>query len=295
MKTEEIRRLFEDPRRRRRRRRPSFRRAVLALLAFGVVGVITTIALVAVNRPDPLAELRVRKEQVTLHHPDRTNEVARDGDALVEGDIVRTDARGSAQIDLADESVIRLDKRSDVALKDLEREGRVIVELHGGRTWNRVTDRSASFFEVRMPTGSARVVGTTFIADCRRQISCYVIGIEGSTAVTANGERKTVRAGGCMELRGSGLRKCDERKLALLDAWVTENLAEDQQLQVRTVEGTPVPTTPTDVPRRTRRPVFRAPAPAASAVPDPTPKPAPKETRKPNEDVDPATATASDL
>src|SRR5689334_22757399 len=103
------------------------------------------------------------------------------------------------------------------------------------------------------------VHGTTFMTDCRTQQVCYVVGFEGTTEVTSvTGVTRAARAGDCIRTSSSGISPCDEKALGLIDTWVRENLADDQELALRKGPSTPRTPKPTTAP--TRRPTSRAPA-----------------------------------
>ncbi len=285
MRTEEITEMFDAPPPRSR-----FRRYIVAFLALVSVAGIVAIAIVARSAPDALAEVRVRDDTVGVRHGSGDYIAASEGENLGAGDVVRTDGTGQAQIDLFDGSLMRLDGETEVAVRELvdRPEGHAVAfELSGGRVWNRVAELTSEGdrFEVRMGNAVARVRGTTFMVDCRTKSTCYVVGVSGSTVVeSSGGEQRTVADGGCVVASESALSVCDEKKLGLIDGWVKENLADDEQLALERAAATPQAPEVTTAPSSTRAPdPVSRPIPTATPTPTakPTPTPTPKETAEP--------------
>jgi hypothetical protein len=293
MRTQEVEDLFDAPPPRNR-----FRRYIVALLGLAMIGVIVAVAIVARNAPDPVAEVRVREPAVTLT---RGNEAARnadEGEDLRTGDVVRTDTTGQAQVDLLGSSVVRLDTDSELTLRKVgstDGDDTIALALGAGRSWNVVGEQSADDrYVIDIGAAEVTVKGTTFLTDCTEHPTCYVVGFEGEASAESDAGRSAeVGAGDCITVDDAGLlEECDEKKLGLIDEWVRENLAEDQQLELEGVAPTvnpslsPSPTgssPPSTLrpsgPRRTAAP---PPPPTATAKPA-TAKPTeePEKTKKP--------------
>lgn len=280
MRTAEIEALFEAP-----PPRWDPRRLVMALLALVVVAGIVMIAVVSRNRSDALAELRVRADRVSVLREARGVIDPGEGEDLRATDIVVTDDTGRAQVDLFDGSLVRLDSSSELSLLELvdgDRGGQVGLALKSGRSWNRVAEREAGSFSVDIGEAKVNVVGTTFLVDCRLDPMCYVVGIDGEAEVESKaGPKMDVSNGDCVSVDGAGaLESCDERKLGLIDAWVNENLAEDEQLAIEQVKVKPS-TTPTATAPSFRRTFAPAPPGPRAATATPAPTDEPKETPEP--------------
>jgi hypothetical protein len=293
MRTREIESLFEEAP--RVPWRP--RRFLVALLALIVVAVIVTIAIVSRNGADALAELRVRDEGVSLIRGAAVPSEAAEGQDLRSGDVIRTDASGRAQVDFFDGStLVRLDTDSELSLRKVEEssDGRnVALGLVRGRTWNHVASLGESDrFSVDLGEASVNVVGTSFLSDCTEEPVCYVVGFEGAAVVDSTAGRSVeAEEGDCVIVDREGLlERCDERKLGLIDDWVRENLALDQQLTFdrigdQTPSPSPTPSRAPFVPRPAPGPVTAptaAPTPTAEPEPTPTKRSLPKKTRKPH-------------
>jgi ferric-dicitrate binding protein FerR (iron transport regulator) len=272
------------------------RRYVLAAFALACVLVIVIVAVVARNSSAAPAQLRIRQDAIATKHGSSDFTAALEGEDLGSGDAVRSDPSGQAQIEFFDGSIVRMDGDTNVTLRTIEdrTEGRRILLVMGaGRTWNRVAELTSTQdrYEMRLSNATVSVRGTTFLADCRTQQECYVVGFDGTSEVTSvTGVKRSVRDGDCIRTSDSGIEPCDEKSLGLVDSWVKENLADDQQLTLKRGPSTPRASfspSPTSTPRTTTRtPTRRAPVPApvVTAAPTPrvtkapTPKPTPEDT-----------------
>jgi hypothetical protein len=275
------------------------RRYVLAAFALACVVVIVAVAVVARNSSDAPAQLRIRQDAIATRHGSSDFTAALEGEDLGSGDEVRSDPSGQAQVEFFDGSIVRLDGDTQVTLRSVEdrKEGRqILLAMGAGRTWNRVAELTSrqDRYELRLPNATVNVRGTTFLADCRSQAECYVVGFDGESEITSvTGVKRAVRDGDCVKTSESGIEQCDEKALGLVDTWVKENLADDQQLALRRGPSTPrasltpspTATVRSDRPATNRRP---APAPAATVAPTPratkapTPKPTPEDTPIPS-------------
>jgi ferric-dicitrate binding protein FerR (iron transport regulator) len=274
------------------------RRYVLAAFALACVIVIVIVAVVARNSSEAPAQLRIRQDAVATKHGSSDFSAALEGEDLGSGDEVRSDPSGQAQVEFFDGSIVRLDGDTHVTLREIEdrTQGRqILLAMGAGRTWNRVAELTSTEdrYELRLPNATVNVQGTTFLADCRSQQECYVVGFDGTSEVTSvTGVKRTVRDGDCIKTSGAGITQCDEKALGLVDTWVKENLADDQQLALRRGPSTPrvsLSPIPSVTPRAntgstTRRPVAPAatPPPTARATKAPTPKPTPEDTPIPS-------------
>ena len=295
MRTDEAQDLFQAP-----PRVHSLRRYLIAGLSILAVLVVVTVAVVSQNSSDALAQLRLREQSATFRHASTQFQKAVEGEDLAAGDVVRTDSTGQAALDLFDGSDVRMDRETQVTINTLSNANdarRVGLRLDAGRTWNRVEELTSSHdsFQVSMPSATASVKGTTFITDCRSRPTCYVVGIDGTTHVEAkNGDQEDLGHFECVEASFNKLTHCDAQGLGLLDSWVRDNLAEDQELALATISAVPVTPTPavTLSPQFSHRPIFvphpvptPVPTAKATATPAPTPKktitPIPTPTKKP--------------
>ncbi len=271
------------------------RRYVLAAFALACVVVIVIVAVVARNSSDAPAQLRIRQDAIQVKHGSSEFTAALEGDDLGTGDEVRSDPSGQAQVEFFDGSVVRMDGDTHVTLRDVvdRTEGRqILLGMGAGRTWNRVVELTSTQdrYELRLPNVTVNVRGTTFLADCRTQQVCYVVGFDGTSEVTsATGVKRSVRDGDCIRATDSGIAQCDEKQLGLVDTWVKENLADDQQLALRRGPSTPrASLTPSpsatsgvtnrDTPARPRATAAPTASPTPKATKSPTPKPTPDET-----------------
>lgn len=282
MRTREVEELFVEP-----PPRVSLRRFMLALLAIGAVGGIVAIGVVARSRADAAAQVRITQAGVTVIQGTMAELKATEGQGIGVGDVVRTDATGRARIDLFDGSIVRLDGNTEVTLRTLDTTpdtGEIALGLLRGRTWNRVAERSSTkLYSVDVGEAVVTSVATTFMTDCTQAPTCYVLGVEGKAVVGSGAGDAEVGADDCVEISPDGsLSRCDPAEL--VDGWVRENLAEDEQL---TFAPRPTPTpSPTLVP--TRRPAPR-PATPGVATPAPTdpPDPTAAQTEEPPETTGP--------
>jgi hypothetical protein len=271
------------------------RRYVLAAFALACVVVIVIVAIVARNSSDAPAQLRIRQDAMQVKHGSSDFSAALEGDDLGTGDEVRSDPSGQAQIEFFDGSVVRMDGDTHLVLRNVvdRTEGReILLGMEAGRTWNRVAELTSTQdrYELRLPNATVNVRGTTFLADCRTQQVCYVVGFDGTSEVTSStGVKRSVNDGDCIRATDTGIAQCDEKKLGLIDSWVKENLADDQQLALKRGPSTPrVVLSPSPsatsrgtggtTPVRPRRTAAPAPRPTPAATKAPTPKPTPEDT-----------------
>ena len=143
-----------------------------------------------------LANLKVQAAAVTVKASGKTKFVAaKDGQALRQGDAVKTDAAGKAEIDYTDGSLTRLGSSTEFTITKLtndrggrQTEGTITV----GETWSRASKVSeTSSFEVKAGGTTAAVEGTAFSFTCTLvsgKLDCTVIAVVDTVKVTgANG------------------------------------------------------------------------------------------------------------
>ena len=144
-------------------------------LATLVVGVLVAGALsftaAAGGAADSLANLKITVDAVQIKQKGKATFVdAKDGQALKQGDSVKTDADGRAEIDYTDGSITRLAGSTIFTISKLtdERGGRQTQgTLSVGETWNRAAKVSETgSFEVKAGGTTAAVEGTAFVAKC---------------------------------------------------------------------------------------------------------------------------------
>jgi hypothetical protein len=145
------------------------------MLSLLVVGVLAAGALAitasAAGAADSLASLKVTVDNVQVKQKGKTTFVdAKDGLALKQGDTIKTDADGRAEIDYTDGSLTRLAGSTIFTISKLtdEKGGRQTQgTLSVGETWNRAAKVSETgSFEVKAGGTTAAVEGTAFVAKC---------------------------------------------------------------------------------------------------------------------------------
>ncbi len=145
------------------------------LLSLLVVGVLAAGALAltasAAGAADSLASLKITVDNVQVKQKGKSSFVAaKDGMALKQGDAIKTDTAGRAEIDYTDGSITRLANSTVFTISVLtnEKGGRQTQgTLSVGETWNRaakVTETGS--FEVKAGGTTAAVEGTAFVAKC---------------------------------------------------------------------------------------------------------------------------------
>jgi hypothetical protein len=157
----------------RRLRNHSNRSArALALLVAGVL-VAGTLAMTAAaaGAAEPLAKLKITADNVQVKQKGKSSfKDAKDGMALKQGDTIKTDATGRAEIDYSDGSLTRLAGSTVFTLSKLtsNKGGRQTQgTLSVGETWNRAAKVSETgSFEVKAGGTTAAVEGTAFVAKC---------------------------------------------------------------------------------------------------------------------------------
>jgi hypothetical protein len=150
-------------------------RLVTRALSLLVVGVLGAGTLAAVAPPagaaDALANLKITADNVQIKQKGKSGFVdAKDGMALKQGDTLKTDASGLAEIDYSDGSITRLSNSTVFTISKLtsDKGGRQTQgTLSVGETWNRAAKVSETgSFEVKAGGTTAAVQGTAFVASC---------------------------------------------------------------------------------------------------------------------------------
>jgi hypothetical protein len=125
----------------------------------------------AASAAEPLAKLKITADSVQIKQKGKSAFVdAKNGMALKQGDTLKTDAPGRAEIDYSDGSITRLGASTVFTISKLtnERGGRQTQGiLSVGETWNRAAKVSETgSFEVKAGGTTAAVEGTAFVASC---------------------------------------------------------------------------------------------------------------------------------
>lgn len=113
------------------------------------------------------------------------------GDQLKNGDIVKTDSSGLANIYLPDGSVIRLDSDSQILISEADYEVdsktlKLKIKLIAGRVWSKIFELATneSYWEVETANAVAAVRGTAFGVEYEND-ETVVIGWENTVEVEA--------------------------------------------------------------------------------------------------------------
>jgi len=144
----------------------------LSLLVVGVLAA-GTLALSAATAgaAESLASLKITADNVQIKQKGKSSFTdAKNGMALKQGDTIKTDADGRAEIDYTDGSLTRLAGSTVFTISTLtnERGGRQTQgTLSVGETWNRAAKVSETgSFKVEAGGTTAAVEGTAFVAKC---------------------------------------------------------------------------------------------------------------------------------
>ena len=144
-----------------------------------------------------LANLKITKDQVSVKAKGAsTFAAAKGGQALHQGDTIKTDAGGQAEIGYTDGSLTRLAPSTVFTLSKLtnERGGRQTQgTLSVGETWNRAAKVSETgSFEVKAGGTTAAVEGTAFVVKCvpktdgSQQVTCTVTAVVDDIKVSSD-------------------------------------------------------------------------------------------------------------
>jgi LPXTG-motif cell wall-anchored protein len=250
-----------------RRRRPGRAGAVLALVvalgALAFVAAPATAKSKAKTTTPALANLKIQAAAVTIKASGKSKFVAaKDGQALRQGDSLKTDAAGKAEIDYTDGSLTRLGSSTEFTITKLtnQRGGRQTEgTLTVGETWSRASKVSeTSSFEVKAGGTTAAVEGTAFAFNCtlvNGQLSCTVIAVVNNTLVTtANGGQTDLPPATKVNSIGGNLGPVVNLTFDDLNGnvQISGNLVLDQQAgKGKGLDDLPPPPTPTTTPPTT--------------------------------------------
>jgi hypothetical protein len=169
----------------------------LSLLVVATMAVGAWITAAPAGAADSLASLKITADNVQVKQKGRSSFVdAKEGMALKQGDTVKTDASGLAEIDYTDGSLTRLAGSTVFTLSKLtsERGGRQTQgTLSVGETWNRAAKVSETgSFEVKAGGTTAAVEGTAFVAKCTpktdgsQQVDCSFTAVVDNIKVDSD-------------------------------------------------------------------------------------------------------------
>ena len=159
--------------------------------------------------------------------------MAKDGAKLREGDTVRTDATGQAEIQYGDDAYTRLDVDTTFTIESLtDDEGNRQVQgtLESGKTWNRTVSLTESeSFEQTGAGATAAVEGTAFAVECTAVDHCVFTAIIHDTTLT--GEDGDVRLltplDQCDSTSGELCGDITQIPADELPQWIADNLLRD--------------------------------------------------------------------
>ena len=168
-----------------------------ALIVAGVVAIGGSAGAKSSSSDKTLASLKITADQVSIKTKGASDFVAaKDGQALHQGDTIKTDASGRAQIDYTDGSLTRLGASTVFTISKLtnQRGGRQTQgTLSVGETWNRAAKVSETgSFEVKAGGTTAAVEGTAFVVKCvpqdngQQQVSCTVTAVVDNIHVSSD-------------------------------------------------------------------------------------------------------------
>ena len=172
---------------------------ILAVAALCVATVVVVGGPAGAAKSDkPLATLKILTDNVFVKKKGATDYVAaKKGQALAQGDSIKTDATGTAEIDYSDGSLTRLSPSTIYTLTILsnDRGGRQTQgTLSVGETWNRAAKVSETGeFSVKAGGTTAAVEGTAFVVSCvpnsdsnSKTASCTVQAVVDNINVTSD-------------------------------------------------------------------------------------------------------------
>ncbi len=226
---------------RRRRGRAGLAAGVVGALVLGATAALAASAGASVTNgtatgaaKEPVAKLAISADTVEIKRKDADDfKKAKDGASLREGDTVRTDATGHAEIQYGDDAYTRLDVDTTFridSLTDDQGNRQVQGSLEKGQTWNRTVALTESeSFEQTGADATAAVEGTAFAVSCDTVDHCVFTAIVHNIQLTgADNEIKLL----------TPLDECDSESGDLcgdiskispedLPAWITDNLLRD--------------------------------------------------------------------
>jgi hypothetical protein len=145
--------------------------AALSVATLLAVGAPAGAKAAAKSSDKALATLKITNDSVTVKKKGASDYTeAKDGEALSQGDSIKTGATGTAEIDYSDGSLTRMSPATIFTLTKLsnERGGRQTQgTLSVGETWNRAAKVSETGeFSVKAGGTTAAVEGTAFVVKC---------------------------------------------------------------------------------------------------------------------------------
>jgi hypothetical protein len=166
---------------------------VVAVLAAGA----GLLAAAPAGAADSLATLKITADNVQVKAKGKSTFAdAKDGQALKQGDAIKTDVNGRAEIDYTDGSLTRLAGSTVFTLSKLtnDKGGRQTQgTLSVGETWNRAAKVSETgSFEVKAGGTTAAVEGTAFVATCvpktdgSQQVNCTFTAVVDNIQVDSD-------------------------------------------------------------------------------------------------------------
>ncbi|MDP9329080.1 MAG: FecR family protein [Actinomycetota bacterium] len=164
------------------------------------------------------------------------------GGTLHQGDTLKTDTSGLAEVDYPDDSFTRIGPDSTVTLTTLATttgSRQIDQKLSGaGETYSRVATLSGSeSFTVTTDQASAAVRGSEFAVLCTTATSCEFAAIVDELLVTTpSGESVTLQPGQFVVVTDGKIGQVTSTGSAQMTDWITEN-------QALSSGGTPTPPT----------------------------------------------------
>lgn len=171
--------------------------AACALAVAGVVAVGGPAGAKSSSKSKSLASLKITEDNVSIKAKGASDYVAaKNHQALHQGDTIKTDVTGRAEIGYTDGSLTRLAGSTVFTLSKLtnKRGGRQTQgTLSIGETWNRAAKVSETgSFEVKAGGTTAAVEGTAFVVQCvpqdngEQQVSCTVTAVVDNINVSSD-------------------------------------------------------------------------------------------------------------
>ncbi|HEU5302093.1 MAG TPA: hypothetical protein VFW06_07625 [Acidimicrobiia bacterium] len=191
---------------------------------------------------EPLATLTISTDNVSVRKDGKQKfKPAEDGQSLKEGDTIKTDATGTAEVDYGNDAFTRLDVNTTftiVVLTDEQGARQVQGSLETGQTWNRTAALTESgSFEQEGAGANATVRGTAFAITCDTVDHCVftavvddieLTGLDGVTQLlTPLDQCDSTDTPGEGELTGVLCGDVTQIPADQLPAWITQNLLRD--------------------------------------------------------------------
>ncbi len=184
----------EHTRRTPRRGRVLTALTALLVLAGGVAVADASVAQAASKgkKSAVLATLKIQTDGVQVKAKGSSGfEAAKEGQGLKQGDALKTDATGRAEIAYTDGSLTRLGESTEFSITKLtnkkgarQTQGTLTV----GSTWNRAAKVSESgSFEIKAGGATAAVEGTAFVASCAQvDTACIITAVVDDISVDSD-------------------------------------------------------------------------------------------------------------